>query len=222
MSISKWWSRKTWRKSVLSAHKGLLVSKQSSFDRYTKFSEYNALHQNAIVSRTTLGRFTYITGASVSNAIIGQFCSIGPGTKIGGLGTHPVKWATTHPAFYSTRKQAGVSFVKTDQFQENVGPVKIGNDVWIGANVLIIDGIKVGDGAIIAAGAVVNRDVDPYAIVGGVPARIIRYRFSPAVIKRFLELKWWDWPEDELRRRAAQFCMPASDESHPLFEDKQP
>lgn len=220
MSLRKWWSRRKKRKPVSPDVKGLTISEQSRFDKYTTFSEYNVLHKNTNLARTKLGRFTYVTAASISDATIGQFCSIGPGTKIGGFGRHPVEWATTHPVFYSTNKQAGISFVDTDQFEESARPVAIGNDVWIGANVLILDGITVGDGAIIAAGAVVTHDVDPYAIVGGVPARVIRYRFSPIVIGRFLQLKWWDWPEDELRRRAAQFRMPADGESHPLFEDE--
>jgi chloramphenicol O-acetyltransferase type B len=222
MFLHDWLSRRNWRKSILSAHKGLSVSKQSRFDKYTSFSEYNVLHKNTILSRTKLGRFTYIAGASISNASVGQFCSIGPETKIGGFGRHPIDWATTHPVFYSTRKQAGVSFVETDHFEEDAERVEIGNDVWIGANVLIMDGVRIGDGAIIAAGAVVNRDVDPYSIVGGVPAKLIRHRFPSSVIERFLKLKWWDWPEAELRRRAAQFRMPANGESHPLFENKFP
>lgn len=222
MSLRKWWSQRKRRKNPLPNIKGLSVSEQSRFDKCTEFSEYNVLHKNTTLSRTKLGRFTYITGASISNATIGQFCSVGQGTKIGGFGRHPVDWATTHPVFYSTSKQAGVSFVDTDYFEEQVGPVLIGNDVWIGTNVLILDGVTVGDGAIIAAGAVVTRNVDPYAIVGGVPAKLIRYRFSPTAIQRFLQLKWWDWPEEELRRRAAQFRMPADGDNHPLFEDLGP
>lgn len=220
MSLRKWWLRRK-RKSALPDHKGLSVSKQSHFDKYTTFSDYNVLYGKTTLSKTKLGRFTYIAGAAISNASIGQFCSVGPGTEIGGFGRHPIDWATTHPVFYSTRKQAGISFVDTDQFEEHIGPVVIGNDVWIGANVLILDGVTVGDGAIIAAGAVVAEDIAPYAIVGGVPAKVIRYRFSPIVIQCFLQLKWWDWPEEKLQRRAAQFRMPADGDHHPLFEDTQ-
>lgn len=219
MSLRKWWSKRKRRKAPFPDQKGLSVSEQSYFDKYTTFSEYNVLHGNNTLSRTSIGRFTYIAGAAISNTTIGHFCSIGPGTQIGGFGRHPVDWASTHPVFYSTKKQAGISFVDIDYFEEHVGPVVIGNDVWIGANVLILDGVAVGDGAIIAAGAVITQNVAPYAIVGGVPGKVIRYRFSPTIVQRFLELKWWDWPEEKLRRHAALFRLPADGDRHPLFED---
>ena len=76
----------------------------------------------------------------------------------------------------------------------------IGNDVWIGANVSILPGVYIGDGAVIAAGAVVTKDVEPYAIVGGVPAKVIRYRFSPKEIYILLKIKWWDWSVEEVER----------------------
>ena len=85
---------------------------------------------------------------------------------------------------------------------------RIGHDVWIGANALILPEVTIGDGAVIAAGAVVTRDVPPYAIVGGVPARVIRYRFSPEMIDAFLEIKWWDWPLEKIKENFDLFYHP--------------
>lgn len=83
---------------------------------------------------------------------------------------------------------------------DNKGDIVIGNDVWIGYDAVIMAGVTIGDGAIVGARAVVTRDVEPYSIVGGVPAREIRKRFAPDVISRLLELQWWDWPVDKIRR----------------------
>ena len=87
--------------------------------------------------------------------------------------------------------------------------VVIGNCVWIGANVIILPGIHIGDGAVVSAGAVVTRDVEPYAIVGGVPAKIIRYRFSAEDINAFLMMKWWDWSLEKIKNNLELFYQPS-------------
>lgn len=116
-----------------------------------------------------------------------------------------------HIQIFSTAKQAGFTYVKKNCFDENVvvdkegHVVEIGNDVWIGSGALLLPGVHIGDGAIIAAGAVVTKDVEPYAIVGGVPAKIIRKRFNDEQIKYLLELKWWDKPEEWVRSHADYF-----------------
>lgn len=204
------------RHALARRHKCFRASLRSYADTRSTFSDYNSLLGSASVAISAIGRFTYVAGARISNARIGQFCSIGPEATIGGLGRHPTHWASTHPAFFSTHRQSGITFAESDHFDE-LPPVTIGNDVWIGARAVILDGVTVGDGAIVAAGAVVARDVPPYAIVGGVPARTIRYRFSQAVIDGFLRLRWWDWPEAELRRNAHLFRAGADERTHPLL-----
>lgn len=111
--------------------------------------------------------------------------------------THPIRdYVSFHPAFYSTRRQAGFTFVDETSFQEfntiDGYSCIIGNDVWIGENVTIISGVRIGDGAMIGAGAVVTKDVEPYTIVGGVPARFIRKRFEDSDIEFLQRFRWWD------------------------------
>jgi acetyltransferase-like isoleucine patch superfamily enzyme len=121
------------------------------------------------------------------------------------LGIHPSRdFVSTHPIFFSTKKQVGITFADKDYFQEEKG-IKIGNDVWIGANVIILDGVTIGDGAIIGAGAVVTKDVPPYSIYGGVPAKLIRYRFEQKTIDFLVKFKWWNKDEEWLKTNFQDF-----------------
>ena len=94
--------------------------------------------------------------------------------------------------------------------------VEIGNDVWIGANVIILPGVKIGDGAVLAAGAVVTKDVEPYAIVGGVPAKVSRYRFDQEMIEAFLRIKWWEWSVEKIEENIELFYQP--EEFYKVFD----
>jgi acetyltransferase-like isoleucine patch superfamily enzyme len=160
--------------------------KQTQIGYCTKF------YDHAYVYNCTVGDFSYIGRHSVvSNCSIGKFCSIGPEFKCG-IGRHPSqKFVSTSPVFYSNAGQLPLSFVTENYFDE-YARVVIGNDVWIGSNVIVIDGVVIGDGAIIASGAVVTKDVEPYSIVGGIPAKHIRYRFTPEQISFLSDFKWWD------------------------------
>jgi len=167
--------------------------------RNTIFEGKNVLKVNAQLYDSYIGLGSYISGNSKLNkACIGRFCSIGQNV-VNAFGIHPTDWISTHPAFYSTQKQAGFTFSRTQLFDEHKFVdldrkylVKIGNDVWIGNDVKILDGIKIGDGAIIATGSIVTKDVKPYSIVGGIPARLIRYRFCMEDIEYLLNFKWWN------------------------------
>lgn len=166
----------------------------------------NKLYKNTVLANSKIGRFTYVAGARICNSEVGSFCSIGPNSIIGGLGSHPVHWISSHPAFYSTTKQCGTTFAKKNKFNES-RHTTIGNDVWIGANAIIIDGVKIGDGAIIAAGAVVTKDIPPFAVAGGVPAKIIKYRFNQKVIEELLLWKWWSLPIEKITYLELDFCQ---------------
>lgn len=137
----------------------------------------------------------YITSPNTS---IGAFCSIGPRVILG-HGEHPVNYLSTSPYFYfdelAYKKQTNVSHPE----YWNLQPINIGNDVWIGDGVFVKNGITVGDGAIIGARSVVTKDIPPYAIVVGCPAKIIRYRFDEKTIEELLKLRWWDLDDEIIK-----------------------
>jgi len=192
-------------------YKGFKSSVFSYVDKETVFTEYNSLSFGSVIKKSSVGRYTYIASARIQSSSIGSFCSIGPGTRIGGLGKHPTNWVSTHPVFFSMLRQANTTFSDKNYFIESE-KVEIGNDVWIGANVTVLDGTKIGDGAIIAAGAIVVSDVEAYTVVGGVPAKFIRDRFDQTISTSLQQLAWWYWPEEKLRRNTSLFRETPSPE----------
>ena len=154
-------------------------------------------------SSFSIGAFSTLSptdgiGRFLHNVEIGRYCSIAAGVWISPH-EHPIEWLTTNPISYVedggfgwAKGFLGRGFPKSMAYA-NARPVKIGNDVWIGHGAFIKGGVTIGDGAVIAAHAVVVKDVPPYAIVGGVPARIIKYRFDEETIRNLLALKWWDY-----------------------------
>lgn len=126
--------------------------------------------------------------SSLVKVTIGKYCSIGDMVILSG-GEHIASRITTYP----------FDVYRGDCLAHSKGEVHIGNDVWIGTQVLILSGVTIGDGAVIGAGSVVASDVQPYAIVAGNPARLIRYRFNPEIIKKLLALAWWNWSEEKVK-----------------------
>lgn len=148
-------------------------------------------------AQSCIGKYTYIgSGTYVTNASIGSYCSIARGAEIG-TRAHPLGMLSTHPFQYNLHHftgQPGYNIARTPltQIMKKTGTAIIGSDVWIGTKAIIKGGIKIGHGAVIGAGSVVTKDVRPYAIVAGVPAKELRRRFDDETIEKLLESKWWD------------------------------
>jgi acetyltransferase-like isoleucine patch superfamily enzyme len=141
----------------------------------------------------------------IINCKIGSFCSIANNVIIGG-GMHPMNWVSTSPVFYEGRDS-----VKAKYSEHKRDPIKttiIGNDVWIGSNAIIKQGITIGDGAVVGMGSVITKDVEPYSIVGGCPAREIRKRFDEETATQLLQIKWWNFSDNELKHYAPLFKDP--------------
>lgn len=178
---------------------------------HSKFEGNNVIGKNTTFNGN-LGLFSYIADNACISGNIGRYCSIASEVKVL-IGIHPLSdFVSTSPVFYSLLKQSNVTFVSEQYFKEfvyadesNKYAIVVGNDVWIGARAILISGIKIGDGAVILANATVTKDVPPYSIVGGVPAKIIKNRFDNETIEFLLKFKWWDKSEKWLAQHSSSF-----------------
>ncbi|WP_076414795.1 type B chloramphenicol O-acetyltransferase [Shewanella sp. UCD-KL12] len=149
-------------------------------------------------------RYLLANRTDVDRLIIGSYCSIGSGAvfMMAGNQGHQHHWASTFPFFY----QENETFVGAKDGFARAGDTVIGNDVWIGSEAMIMSGVTVGDGAVIASRAVVTKDVAPYSIVGSNPAKHIRFRFTEAEIANLLQMKWWQWSDEQLKGAMSLLC----------------
>lgn len=158
------------------------------------------------MGKVTIGAHTYgdvVRRGDMNNINIGKYCSIATDVVFDS-GMNHGKYISNFP--FKTRIGVG------NETNVCKGDINIGNDVWVGEHVLIMSGVTIGDGAIIASHSKVTKDVPPYAIVGGIPAKIIRYRFSPMDVEKLLKIKWWDWPDEDVREYASLLSSSKIDE----------
>lgn len=193
------------RRRLAGAIEGFSASLLSHATADCRFEGHNRLGGTAMLQASDMGRGSYVNAARLNRVRVGRFCSIGFEALVG-LGEHPVDRFATHPAFYAPVNPVGLRWAPTPLFQETQ-PVHLGSDVWIGARATVLAGVSIGDGAIVAAGSVVTQDVPAFAIVGGVPARVIRFRFTPELCEALTAVRW-DRPLDALRRAVPQIGRP--------------
>ena len=193
----------------LSSHK-IRIGKGARVNFHAKLEGYNKIERSSwFIGK--IGRYSYIGANCIVKGEIGRFCSIG-GNVTFLTSTHPVKeFISTHPVFYSNKKQSGISFTKTNLFNEypikegHQFSIEVGNDVYIGYGVTIIGPVTIGDGVVIGSGSVVTKDIPPYAIVAGNPAKILKYRFDEKQIDYLEKVQWWNKDDEWLAAHATHF-----------------
>ena len=180
------------------------VSLFATIDNNSHISRKAKVYGHTHIANSTIGAYSYIGRHSrLVYADVGKFCSIASETKVG-MSTHTLEKLSTSPIFTEAKNATKHSWVNnspTNPYKR----VTVGNDVWIGARAMIMGGNTIGNGAVVAAGAIVTKDVPAYAVVGGVPAKIIRYRFPQDIINRLEAVKWWELPDKVLQENISLF-----------------
>lgn len=188
----------------------LKIKKKSNISLNCKFEGHNSIGINCILNSNCIGEGTYIgKNCNIVFTNIGRYCSIGDNVQVL-VGNHPSSgFISTHPCFYSTKCQAGFTFVSENKFEEiikiNDYSVNIGSDVWIGTDVSIMGNITIGNGVIIGAKALVTKDCEAYGIYAGIPAKKIGERFSEYEIQYLSKCKWWEQPFENIKEKADCF-----------------
>jgi acetyltransferase-like isoleucine patch superfamily enzyme len=172
--------------------KNTIIDKGCSFDQKSIIHPHVHLLENCTINNSEIKSYTYLgKNCLVQNTSIGKFCSIANEVLIG-VGNHPLDLLSTSPLFYRLHNPLQIRLIKKDLDIIEYKPIDIGNDVWIGTRSIIMDGVSIGHGAVVAANSVVTKDIPPYAVVGGVPAKIIKYRFEEKKVVELIESKWWE------------------------------
>ena len=190
------------------------VSLFSLWDKKSSFTPYTHVLSGAKLNNTKVGKYSRVgVNVNVNNADIGNYTAIGKDSILG-LGQHPTNYLTSHSIFYKRGNWGWHDdWIAPIEFDDNKR-IHIGNDVWIGRHCMVMDGVTIGDGVTVAAGAVVTKDIPPFAIVGGVPAKVIKYKFSQEMIDRLEEIQWWNLPDADITKVIGLFHT-----KNPTIED---
>ncbi len=176
------------------------IERGCCFSHNSKVGNHSHIRAQCIINNTQIGDYSYMgTNCIIQNTTIGNYCSIASDV-VCGLGRHPLTLFSTSPIFYKVKNPLNIKLVQEDILFQEFKPINIGNDVWIGTKAIILDGVNIGNGAVIAAGAVVTKDVPEYAIVGGVPAKIIKHRANSEELNIYKQSLWWNLPPQEAYR----------------------
>ena len=190
--------RKQWAEIYCTVDKKARI-KDAVLEPYVNVTHHAEIVNSHIGQRTSIGRYSKIRDSE-----IGAFCSISWDVTIGAV-THPMVQMSSHAFTY--RKQFGI--VEADK-EFKIKTTIVGNDVWIGCGSIILAGVRIGDGSIIGAGAVVTKDVAPYTIVTGVPARVLRKRFPDEITSGLLDISWWNWDDNKLKKNIELLEQPVT------------
>ncbi|MFZ5944827.1 MAG: DapH/DapD/GlmU-related protein [Bacillota bacterium] len=173
-----------------------------------EIGQWTEIGPNNTWENVKFGDFSYTSGNNqIQNARIRNFVNIASGVRIGPP-QHPMKRPTLHHFTYRRELYGFAPEDDTAFFQwREMQIAEIGHDVWLGHNAIIMPGVKIGDGAIVGSGAVVTKDAAPFTIVGGVPARVIRKRFSADVIEKLQSIEWWNWKYETIKERFPDFLL---------------
>ncbi|MBU0633196.1 CatB-related O-acetyltransferase [bacterium] len=177
-------------------------------DRDSQLGKKTVLFRDVILKNTQVGDYSYIQSSSaLYNTRVDRFCSIAGGVQIG-LPEHPTNMVSTNPVFYDNTQPLPFFFIDTDYLTNSKTVTTVNADVWIGYRAIIKAGVHIGVGAVVGAGAVVTKDVEPYSIVAGVPAKHIKYRFDKETREQLLVTKWWTLTDEKLSEIAKYFKNP--------------
>ena len=174
-----------------------ILNRKPSAIKNSVIDKTASVGNGAQIVNCKIGRYTYLYGTNAVQTEIGAFCSIASGSSIGG-GSHPTDWISSSPVFYKGKNVLKTNFSKNEY--EEYKKTTIGNDVWIGSKCLIKGGVTIGDGAVIGMGSVVTKNVPPYEVWAGNPAKFIKRRFDAETIERIKQTQWWNWDDDKLQK----------------------